>query len=163
MYITNCKDKIIPAGLKKTVLLKAGSLVVANSGVSLGFARILKIDGCIHDGWLSFEDIPLDKLDKFFLLKAINALTVHLRQIAPSGTQPNLTTDIMKGFAFPLPPLPLQQWFAAIMEKVEGKRSTSVRAMDRTDALFASVQSAAFAGTLFDGEAAKPGRRAVAV
>ena len=69
IYISHCADKIIEGGLKKTVYLKAGSLIFANCGVSLGFARILKIDGCIHDGWPSLADVPEDRLDKLFLLR----------------------------------------------------------------------------------------------
>ena len=83
IYISHCADKIIEGGLKKTVYLKAGSLIFANCGVSLGFARILKIDGCIHDGWLSLADVPEDRLDKLFLLKALNAITTRFRKMAP--------------------------------------------------------------------------------
>lgn len=106
IYLESCADKITRDGLKKTVFLKAGSLIFANCGVSLGFARILKVHGCIHDGWLSFEDIPEDKLEKMFLLKALNSITEHFRAIAPEGTQPNLNTGLMKSFRIILPPSP---------------------------------------------------------
>ena len=56
-FITKTKEHIIAEGLSKTRLISKGSVVFANCGVSLGFARILKIDGCIHDGWLAFMDI----------------------------------------------------------------------------------------------------------
>ena len=55
IYITSCAQKITADGLSKTTLLEPGSFVFANSGVSLGFARILKIKGAIHDGWLAFD------------------------------------------------------------------------------------------------------------
>ena len=107
IYISHCADKIIEGGLKKTVYLKAGSLIFANCGVSLGFARILKIDGCIHDGWLSLADVPEDRLDKLFLLKALNAITTRFRKMAPEGTQPNLNTEsdqIVSNRVAPAPP-----------------------------------------------------------
>ena len=56
IYISKTKQKIIESGLTKTRLLTKGSLIFANCGVSLGFARIIKIDGCIHDGWLAFSE-----------------------------------------------------------------------------------------------------------
>ena len=56
IYLNSTKQSIIEAGLSKTRLLPKGSLIFANCGVSLGFARIINIDGCIHDGWLAFSD-----------------------------------------------------------------------------------------------------------
>ena len=56
-YLRSTKEHIIQEGVKKSRLVKAGSLIFANCGVSLGFARIITFDGCIHDGWLAMEDI----------------------------------------------------------------------------------------------------------
>lgn len=61
----------------------------------MGFARIINFDGCIHDGWLAMEDID-GRLDKVFLLQALNQMTEHFRAIAPAGTHPNLNTSIIK-------------------------------------------------------------------
>ena len=63
LYIRECAEKITEAGLKKTTLLEPGSFVFANSGVSLGFARILKVRGAIHDGWLAFDHYSSDQLE----------------------------------------------------------------------------------------------------
>jgi type I restriction enzyme S subunit len=70
LFITKTKEAITEEGLHKTRLLPEGSVIFANCGVSLGFARILKIQGCIHDGWLAFQDISENKIHKLFLLKA---------------------------------------------------------------------------------------------
>ena len=69
IYLNSTKEHIIEEGVKKSRLVKAGSLIFANCGVSLGFARIITFDGCIHDGWLAMEDID-ERLDKVFLLQA---------------------------------------------------------------------------------------------
>lgn len=149
IYLERCTDKITRDGLKKTVFLKAGSLIFANCGVSLGFARILKIDGCIHDGWLSFEEIPESKLDKLFLLKALNSITEHFRRIAPSGTQPNLNTGLMKNFRMILPPIELQREFARRLTAVEKLKTAQRASLAELDALFASLQYRVFNGELF--------------
>jgi type I restriction enzyme S subunit len=148
IYLERCADKITKNGLKKTVFLKAGSLIFANCGVSLGFARILKIDGCIHDGWLSFEQIPEFKLDKLFLLKALNSITEHFRRIAPAGTQPNLNTSLMKNFRIVLPPITLQREFARRLVSVEKVKTAQRASLAELDALFASLQHRAFRGEL---------------
>ena len=107
-YLRSTKEHIIQEGVKKSRLVKAGSLIFANCGVSLGFARIITFDGCIHDGWLAMEDID-ERLDKVFLLQALNQMTEHFRANAPAGTQPNLNTTIMKAYKQVIPPIELQK------------------------------------------------------
>ena len=104
-------------GVKKSRLVKAGSLIFANCGVSLGFARIITFDGCIHDGWLAMEGID-ERLDKVFLLQALNQMTEHFRAIAPAGTQPNLNTAIMKAYKQVIPPIELQRDFIRFVKQV---------------------------------------------
>ena len=108
IYLTKTKEHIIEDGVKKSHLVKKGSLIFANCGVSLGFARIITFDGCIHDGWLAFENISAS-IDKRFLLLTLNMLTKYFRNIAPDGTQPNLNTSIMKKHKQIVPPLTLQK------------------------------------------------------
>lgn len=118
VYLTSTKEHIIQEGVKKSRLVKAGSLIFANCGVSLGFARILTFDGCIHDGWLAMEDIDA-RLDKVFLLQSLNQMTEHFRSIAPAGTQPNLNTAIMKCYQQIMPPIELQREFIRFAKQVD--------------------------------------------
>ena len=118
VYLNSTKEYIIQEGVKKSRLVKAGSLIFANCGVSLGFARIITFDGCIHDGWLAMEDID-KRLDKVFLLQALNQMTEHFRAIAPAGTQPNLNTAIMKAFQQIIPPLELQREYIEFCEQTD--------------------------------------------
>ena len=148
IYITSCAQKITADGLSKTTLLEPGSFVFANSGVSLGFARILKIKGAIHDGWLAFDRFAPDVLNALFFLKALNGITDHFRRTAPAGTQPNLNTGIMKAFGLFLPPIDLQNHFAAVVESVEQQKASQRVHLDELDTLFGSLQSRAFAGDL---------------
>ena len=126
MYLHRTKEHIIEAGLRKTRQIKSGSIIFANCGVSLGFARIIMFDGCIHDGWLAFENID-SRVDKRFLLNSLNQRTSYFRQIAPAGTQPNLNTDIMKNYLQILPPLSLQEEFARFVEAVDKSKFSVVR------------------------------------
>ena len=117
VYLRSTKEYIIQEGVKKSRLVKEGSLIFANCGVSLGFARIITFDGCIHDGWLAMEDID-ERLDKVFLLQALNQMTEHFRAIAPAGTQPNLNTAIMKAYKQVIPPIELQREFINFAKQV---------------------------------------------
>ena len=118
IYLNSTKEHIIQEGVKKSRLVKEGSLIFANCGVSLGFARIITFDGCIHDGWLAMEDID-ERLDKVFLLQALNQMTEHFRAIAPAGTQPNLNTAIMKAYKQVIPPIELQREFINFAKQVD--------------------------------------------
>ena len=118
IYLHSTKEHIIRDGVKKSRMVKSGSLIFANCGVSLGFARIITFDGCIHDGWLAMEDIDV-RLDKVFLLQALNQMTDHFLKIAPAGTQPNLNTAIMKAYIQIIPPMELQKEYIAFVEQTD--------------------------------------------
>jgi type I restriction enzyme S subunit len=148
LYITSTKDHVTEEGAKKSVFLKSGSLVFANCGVSLGFARILKTDGCIHDGWLSLGDLDETRITPIFLLKTLNQMTPYLRSLAPEGTQPNLNTGIMKKLPIILPPLALQQNFAQIVQKYGRLRAQQQETERQAEHLFQSLLKRAFQGEI---------------
>lgn len=143
IYLNSTKECIIQEGVKKSRLVKAGSLIFANCGVSLGFARIITFDGCIHDGWLAMEDID-ERLNKVFLLQALNQMTEHFRAIAPDGTQPNLNTAIMKVFMQVIPPIELQRDFVKFVEQIDKSKVAVKKALDETQLLFDSLMQKYF-------------------
>lgn len=143
IYLSLTKEHIIQEGVKKSRLVKSGSLIFANCGVSLGFARIITFDGCIHDGWLAMEDID-ERLDKVFLLQVLNQMTEHFRAIAPAGTQPNLNTTIMKAYKQVIPPIELQRDFIRFAEQVNESKVAVQKALDETQKLFDSLMQQYF-------------------
>ncbi len=147
LYISATDEKIIEDGVSKSVFLKKGSLIFANCGVSLGFARIINIDGCIHDGWLALEEIK-PNLNKIFLLKLINSISDYFRKTAPEGTQPNLNTGIIKSFLIPVPPLELQEQFAFFVLIHENLKMNRRESTEEIKMLYNSLLSKAFTGEL---------------
>ena len=143
IYLNSTKEHIIQEGVKRSRMVKSGSLIFANCGVSLGFARIITFDGCIHDGWLAMEDIDL-RLDKAFLLQALNQMTEYFREIAPAGTQPNLNTTIMKAYKQVIPPIELQRDFIRFVEQVNKSKVEVQRALDEAQLLFDSLMQKYF-------------------
>lgn len=149
IYLKKTKESILEIGVKKSRLIKRGSLIFANCGVSLGFARIITFDGCIHDGWLAFEDISSD-INKIFLLKLLNHFTDYFRKTAPDGAQPNLNTTIMKNFEIILPPIELQNQFAEIVQKIESQKALLQQSLTELENNFQSLMQRAFKGELFN-------------
>ena len=143
VYLHATREHIIRDGVKKSRMVKAGSLIFANCGVALGFARIITFDGCIHDGWLAMEDID-GRLDKVFLLQTLNQMTEHFRKIAPAGTQPNLNTAIMKAYEQIIPPLDLQREFIVFVHQVDKSKAVVQESLNKAQLLFDSLMQQYF-------------------
>lgn len=132
IYLNSTKEYIIQEGVKKSRMIKAGSLIFANCGVSLGFARIITFDGCIHDGWLAMEDID-EKLDKIFLLYSLNQMTEYFRKTAPAGTQPNLNTNIMKMHRQIVPPMEMQKAFISFVKCTDRQKQIVQQSLEKLE------------------------------
>lgn len=64
------------------------------------------------------------------------------------AAQPQITRTGMAPITIPLPPLPLQQKFAAIVESIERQKAAQRDHLAELDALFAALQHRAFRGEL---------------
>lgn len=98
-FVIDIKDHIIEEGLKKTVFLKAGSLVLSNSATP-GVPKILDVDSCIHDGWLYF---PESKFSREYLYLFFKYIRQQLVNLSNGSVFNNLKTDILKGYPTVLP------------------------------------------------------------
>ena len=115
-YITSAKEKIKPEGKKHSRYVHAGDFLLTNS-MSFGRPYILKIDGCIHDGWLVFANIK-ECLLQDYLYYALSSAYIYetFSNVAAGSTVKNLKSDTVKQVDFPLPPLSEQK---RIVEAIE--------------------------------------------
>ena len=115
-YITSAKEKIKPEGKKHSRFVHAGDFLLTNS-MSFGRPYILKIDGCIHDGWLVFANIK-EYLLQDYLYYALSSAYIYknFSNVAAGSTVKNLKSDTVKRVDFPLPPLSEQK---RIVEAIE--------------------------------------------
>jgi len=116
-YIETTAEKITIEGSKKSRLLHAGDFVLSNS-MSFGRPYILKIDGCIHDGWISMSGFE-DKLDPDFLYHLLRSTPIQntWRMKASSGTVSNLNADIVRETVIPIPPISEQKKIVGILDR----------------------------------------------
>ena len=93
-FVLSIKEHIKEEGLRKTVFLKAGSLVLSNSATP-GIPKILDVDSCIHDGWLYF---PESQFSNYYLYLLFKHIRKDLVSLGNGSVFTNLKTDILKNF-----------------------------------------------------------------
>jgi type I restriction enzyme S subunit len=84
----------------------------------------------------------------FYALLGSQAVYAEFARRAPGATVKNLNIDLVRGVTVPVPPLPAQENFAAIVASIEGWASSFNRSLTELDALFTSLQHRAFRGEL---------------
>jgi len=98
-YVLEIKEHIRETGLRKTVFLKSGALVLSNSATP-GIPKILGVDTCIHDGWLYF---PSSLFSNEYLYLFFNHIRQNLVALGNGSVFTNLKTDILKSYAVSVP------------------------------------------------------------
>lgn len=118
MYITKTAQRIKPVGMKKSRYVKPGDFLLSNS-MSFGRPYILKIDGCIHDGWLVLRD-ENNVFDKKFLYYYLSAPITYKRfkSMAVGGVVNNLNSDMVRKVRVPIPSQEEQHQISDRLDKV---------------------------------------------
>ena len=98
-FVLEIKEHIKEAGLKRTVFLKSGALVLSNSATP-GIPKILGVDTCIHDGWLYF---PSSLFSNEYLYLFFKHIRQDLVSLGNGSVFTNLKTDILKNYAVSIP------------------------------------------------------------
>ena len=116
-YIESAKEKIKPEGQKHSRFVHEGDFLLTNS-MSFGRPYILKINGCIHDGWLVFANIK-ESVIKDYLYYALSSDYIYasFSMVAAGSTVKNLKSDTVKQVLFPLPPIKTQEKIVESIEK----------------------------------------------
>ena len=140
-FINEIKEYIIEDGLKKTVFLKAGNLVLSNSATP-GLPKILDIDTCIHDGWLYF---PSSKFSNEYLYLYFKHIRDNLVALGNGSVFTNLKTDILKNYPTNLPTDDVLGKFDEVIKPmfsmILSKTRESKRLMEVRDSLLAKLMS----------------------
>lgn len=118
MYITKTAQRIKPEGMKKSRYVKPGDFLLSNS-MSFGRPYILKIDGCIHDGWLVLRD-ENNVFDKKFLYYYLSAPITYkkFKSMAVGGVVNNLNSDMVRKVRVPIPSQEEQHRISDRLDKV---------------------------------------------
>ena len=119
-YIFHTKEGLTKEGMLKSRFLKSGTLILTTS-MLIAMPKILKMDGCIHDGFLAILNLN-DKIDLDFLYYYFLGYRGKIEQANSAGTAiKNINTEIVKNLIIPLPPIQIQRQIVEKIEKMEEK------------------------------------------
>lgn len=107
MYTTPKTDFLTEEGALKSRAMSKGEVIMAVSG-NPGLTTILAVDACIHDGFVGFRELS-DRILPIYLYCMLNNIKKENNDKADGAVFRNLTTDQIKDFEIPLPPLEIQQ------------------------------------------------------
>ena len=143
-YIYSTAEKIRREGVKKSRFVKTGDLLLSNS-MSFGRPYILKIDGCIHDGWLVLQ---FDKgiLNTTFMRTYLSMPEVYdiFTKMAVGGVVNNLNKDMVGKLPIFVPEIARQTSFAAFVEQVDKSKVVVQKALDKAQQLYDSLMQQYF-------------------
>ena len=134
MFVNEASYTIKPAGLTKTRKVPANTLLLSNSGATLGVPKICTFETTFNDGIAAFLNLPAVQLPYHYYFWC--SKTQELRSINQGAAQPNLNTTIIENTEIPFPS-PSEQ--KAIVKKIE----TSFAFADKAqEAITASLEQA---------------------
>ena len=150
-YLYETRDHVTEAGAKRSRLLCKGTIILSNSG-SIGIPKILAVDGCIHDGFVAFLDLP-SWISSDYLYYYFDSIGQRLRDAFKQGiTQTNLNTKIVREIPVPLAPPAEQERIVskveAMLNDIETVERWCEQSIGRVTALEQSILTNAFKGEL---------------
>lgn len=152
MHLTRTETMLTEEGSECSRIIPKGTLVITNSGATLGVPKILSIKGCANDGIVAFLELKRD-VSKEFLYYYLTSLTNNLRDRIKQGSgQPNLNTEIIKALPVPLPDEDEQKAIVAFLKfevaRLDKLSSTVELAIERLQEYRAALINAAVTGKI---------------
>ena len=134
-YIFSTAEKIIPEGVSKSRTVFSGDLILSNS-MSFGRPYILKIDGCIHDGWLVIQNYQsvFDKEYLYYCLGSEFTIQQYISMAAGSSVQ-NLNKDKVSAVIIAKPPIKEQAAIAEALSDIDSLISSLQKLIEKKNAI----------------------------
>lgn len=134
-FLTETETGLTEEGASQSRLIKKGTLLLTNSGATLGVPKILEVDACANDGVLAFLNVS-ETCDQNFLFYFLYALTGMFRERIKQGSgQPNLNTDIVKATGVTVPSKEEQTEIVRYIEQILARFDSLLSKANKTIAL----------------------------
>ena len=145
------KEKVSPSKTEEKYLLQKGDLLFARSGATVGKTYLYNSDKINYQyaGYLiryRFNHKIIPEYIYYFTKTPLYLAWINSKQKVVA--QPNINAKQYSSLKIPLPPLPLQQKFAKIVEHVEKMKEDIKKTQQNSEELFNSLTQKAFRGEL---------------
>lgn len=149
-YVNSTEYTIKEAGLKKTRMVDGNTLLLTNSGATLGVPAICTFKTTINDGIAAFLGLNSSTLLFHYYFWA--SKTADLRAINKGAAQPNLNTNIIGNVEINLPTEKEQTEIVRILDYLLSKEQQAKEAaeavLEQIDLIKKSILARAFRGEL---------------
>ena len=145
-FITSTQERIIPEGALYSRFVYQGDFILSNS-MSFGRAYILKIDGCIHDGWLTIQKYN-ECFDTDFLYYTLHSKNILLQYIntAAGSSVKNLSKEKVENITILRPPLSEQSRIAEVLSDTDAYISSLKKLIAKKEAVKQGVMQELLTG-----------------
>lgn len=124
-YLEKTLQRLSMVGKDSSVPLRPGELFLSIAG-SVGKPIITKIKCCIHDGFVYFKDLKVNKELLWYIFIAGEAY----KGLGKLGTQLNLNTDTVGNISIPVPPKEAQQDIVNFLDNTILKYDQSIHLIE---------------------------------
>lgn len=116
-YLTETEDYFSEEGVKKSRFLPKGSLIMSICA-TIGKPIITDIDTCIHDGFVGFSELSINKE---FLYYYLNILEPKFYSLSQTGSQANLNSDLVRISKIGVPSVKEQEKIVNFLSMIDKK------------------------------------------
>lgn len=99
-FVDSHSYTIKEAGLQKTRFVMPPTLLISNSGATLGVPKVCTIEATFNDGVAAFLGVP--EPEQLYHYYFWESRTQQLRNIDQGAAQPNLNTDLLRDYLIPV-------------------------------------------------------------
>lgn len=147
-YVSKVEYSIKEEGLKKTRMVEANTLLLTNSGATLGVPAITTIRTTFNDGIAAFIGLDIDSL--LFYYYFWTSKTAFLRSINMGAAQPNLNTKLIGEVEIDVPQtaerVEIARVLNALLSKEQQAKEAAEAVLDQIDLMKKSILARAFRG-----------------
>ena len=144
--ITDTEEKITQLGMSNSSakLIPADSVLIAmyGQGKTRGMTGYLAVTCTTNQACACI--LPSPTVNQKYLWQYMILSYDKLRNMAKGGNQPNLNVGIIKKFPVLMPPLELQEQFAAFVSQIDKSRLAIQKSLDEAQLLFDSLMQKYF-------------------
>ena len=132
LYITEYENTYSELGYKQSKLWQAGTLCITIAA-NIAKTAILTFDACFPDSVVGFK--ANEKTNNIFMHYWFSFFQAILEAQAPESAQKNINLKILSELKIIVPPIELQEQFAAFVEQTEKSKLAIQQSLDKLEIL----------------------------